>query len=1108
MKGSRIRLSRIVAFNWYGFRTIIEVDGLTLLCGETGTGKSALLDLIQFVMSAGSVKFNKAAAGESNARDVRSYCLCDSRTRHGDGRKRYLRRSGVTIAALEFTWPAAPGAEPRRETWGIRVEFESPSAQPSYVRFFVPGRIERADFCDEKGDLLAEEVFRSNVKHELDGDAGFATNRAFQEEMGVARHLHFDDVQMRKTLPKAIAFEFDSDYQKFIREFILEASLPDVTNTRRSLEALRSAELRVSKLHEQQRWLERIAAEDAAYQEALREEAIFGHLRHALDYAECEEKSARVHAALVELCRQHNDDKTNLENATAAREVARSQLADVRLLAGKEDPQLSELERLTRLEKEQDAEIERLSGIARSTREFLIGRADSWERWLRHAAAMEWEVGVSGEGIAALRGIDVEAALAAVAGLCERFSIVWSESQDRLAPVIKEIGSLEERQTRLEGRLAQLRDRRTAPTPLFDTLAATDVAADTLARVVEVSPAGEPWWGVIEALLAHERSALLVGSEADFERAREHWAQMQTSESLINPEEIPDAAPVEGALSSLIQTKHPVARRFLDWRLGGIVAVSDAAELEAHSAAATPEGAVKEAPLRRWLVPEKDLTLGEEGLRRLVAAKEAEHREVSERLGALRRKRDDVHTWLQSGKTERLDRNDTVIDSREALRLPSLRTARGTTKSTIELLQTPELEARLAQVRDLETTLESANQTIGRLTTPVTDFQVKEKKLLDDIESVGEELTAEGIKLEGSRVKLPPGILDMEIAERLGKAVAGSSPWRVRRDMADEARRVWRDNAGKARERRADERHALWAAHQDEYGDFDRLDDSNARYDQRLREIREHEVKRFETLATERRADWEVRLQEDVLNGLSEKLREAKQTIADFRRILSREIGGYRYMLSQHRDSNQSAMWKLIDQSGEGLHTGDALMDWSLQGEIEQAKRELMHALDNPDDQRAAALLDYRTYHRYDLDMIPVGFDDDTEGKISLQESGRSGSGGEGQAPFFVAVLAAFHRVYDRGQRGDAAHLGLVVMDEAFSKLSAGHIADCLSLAEGFGLQLVLAFPMDRLGTMVQHADSIIQCRLEKRLDAKGVPVEIVNDVIYWERDAAAPFAT
>ena len=81
-------------------------------------------------------------------------------------------------------------------------------------------------------------------------------------------------------------------------------------------------------------------------------------------------------------------------------------------------------------------------------------------------------------------------------------------------------------------------------------------------------------------------------------------------------------------------------------------------------------------------------------------------------------------------------------------------------------------------------------------------------------------------------------------------------------------------------------------------------------------------------------------------------------------------------------------------------------------------------------------------------------------------------SGGENQAPFFVATLAAFRRVYDQGHKQAAANLGLVVMDEAFSKLSGDRIDDCLALARNFGLQLRMAFPEDRLPTMAKHADN------------------------------------
>ena len=46
----RVHLSRIIAINWYGYRDFIDVSGLTLITGANGSGKSALLDLLQFVM--------------------------------------------------------------------------------------------------------------------------------------------------------------------------------------------------------------------------------------------------------------------------------------------------------------------------------------------------------------------------------------------------------------------------------------------------------------------------------------------------------------------------------------------------------------------------------------------------------------------------------------------------------------------------------------------------------------------------------------------------------------------------------------------------------------------------------------------------------------------------------------------------------------------------------------------------------------------------------------------------------------------------------------------------------------------------------------------------
>jgi uncharacterized protein YPO0396 len=138
-------------------------------------------------------------------------------------------------------------------------------------------------------------------------------------------------------------------------------------------------------------------------------------------------------------------------------------------------------------------------------------------------------------------------------------------------------------------------------------------------------------------------------------------------------------------------------------------------------------------------------------------------------------------------------------------------------------------------------------------------------------------------------------------------------------------------------------------------------------------------------------------------------------------------------------------------------------------------------AADNSEDKRHQRALDYRFYHHWDIEAKPAGRGD--AAAISLNKSAKKQSGGENQAPFFVATLAAFRRVYDLGRRDDPQNLGLVVMDEAFSKLSGDRIDDCLAMARNFGLQLIMAFPEDRLPTMFQHADTVVQCRVERQYD-------------------------
>lgn len=1096
MSQARITLSRILAVNWYGYRQFIDVAGLSLITGANGSGKSALLDLIQFVMlGEQQSRFNKAAAGAGSGRSLRGYCLCDTNTTGRDGQERYLRPSSVTLAALEFTWPLAAGeTEPRRETWGARIEYEGPTAKPSTLWFRAGRRLAWQDLLQSEGgpeamQFLPEDAFRTRVRRELDGDV-WDRQKSYLEEMALRSHLGFDAEQMGKTLPRAMAFEPESNFEKFVREFLLEPGMPDVKAVKASVDAHRRAQERLEKMYDQLERLKKISAHHQDWLTSQRESTLYAHLSEALKHEEAAEILTRNRSKLEALRADHQSNLEAHEQAVQEREKLRSAVDAARAALGDKAVKLEENDRRRR---ELDKDIRRLETTASEVRELMRERVRRWQDWMLHASRLGLDIPDSASALlSAMQSADESRALNAAREMPPVYHQLRDQALEALRPIEARLAEHEARKAALQKDLGHLQEGQAAPAPLLSALLARGQRAVALGRVVEVKPAGEKWWPLLEALLGPYRRAILA---EDFRAA---WDQAQQTpsptEPLIHPDELPAAKVEKGSLRDFVETRHELAGRVLDHLLGGIVAVNKTSQLEKHPRALSLEGWLKDPPRRVRLLPEKELTLGEEGLRRLRDMREGELRSTEAEIQEVRLDCDDLRSFVHRGREWRLD-HFTAPDAAEELHLlPRLRTERAELQATWDLLATPDHVQSMENLRAQNATLEGVVERIGSLKTAITAFTVEQSKLED---AQKEDQTAEEqtrLARQTSRA-LIRSISDEEIAQRIAAERQKNTSWRKSIEMSAALSLHFQTRAQEARRLRNVQRQELLSTHAELSDALDAEAEDNTAFDKRREDLEAHELERFKAAALEAKREWEDRLQHQVLDVLREKLSEADRTKRELNRAMDHEIGGWRYQLTSRADKAHSAIWTLVEK---GLPSGSEMEIFNAvnREEIERAKAELMAAIDaadQPEDKRYQRLLDYRYYHHWDIEAKPAGRGD--AAAISLNKSAKKQSGGENQAPFFVATLAAFRRVYDLSRREEQQNLGLVVMDEAFSKLSGDRIDDCLALARNFGLQLIMAFPEDRLPTMFQYADTVIQCRVERSYDED---TEQVRNIENW----------
>jgi uncharacterized protein YPO0396 len=125
------------------------------------------------------------------------------------------------------------------------------------------------------------------------------------------------------------------------------------------------------------------------------------------------------------------------------------------------------------------------------------------------------------------------------------------------------------------------------------------------------------------------------------------------------------------------------------------------------------------------------------------------------------------------------------------------------------------------------------------------------------------------------------------------------------------------------------------------------------------------------------------------------------------------------------------------------------------------------------DEDKQQDLADYRKFYNFEVDIL------DAEGnkKTTLSQRIQTGSGGEHQIPFYLAIAAALsttYRLHETMEGDIVGGFSLAMFDEAFNKIDMVKTSTCMGFMKDIGLQVIAAAPDDKRAVMAANMDTII----------------------------------
>ena len=1081
--------TRMCLNNWGGIdHKVLEFhEYVNLFSGKSGSGKSTVMDAIQVILygSFSPSFLNKAADDAKNRRSVLSYLRGEQK----DGSANRKDCDFCSVIALEIEDTGT------HMITCIGIAFEvrkSDSEIKKFVYFSHSGKMPESEYLTEQGVCYSNQEIKKLVSARTKSDDNRGkgeVNRIYGSKEAYLGTLYdvilgYIDQNRFITMEKsAIALKMTNGTGQFIRDYMFPKNTSNTIATiSEQLDSYRQIKEKIEDLRKR---IELLSEIQASGKELVRLQTDIVRAEAMIRCIGIEDLRARIQAAEDDkrnLAEKQEQCKKKVQELSASREEAQQKLIQVSA-----DLKASDLGGKQQQYEELDERSRMLADNTRQWQKILQGM----KNWEEDDVITDYISNPVLNMIAELNQGRV------TEELCQNLHLKIESAKQNIEDEVedyrdqrREIGKQLKEKKRLVDDMKHdrkpydenLRSARSALSQQLSDRYGQTVKVQIFADLFDVQE--EEWKNAIEGRMGRLKHSLITEPQYAHEAAV-LFRNMKQYENvdLINSKAIADSKPdcMEGSLYEAVKTQEAYVDVCLRRYLGHIIKCRSVEELEQVRDGVTPDCYSYSNFIFRHL-KKKDYTTRACIGRRVSKARLAEYEKDVEELSRQEMQLDDLLRRLKEARDFECLKDEPshyVKLSRAGEELARVNKKKMELEETIRSLREgayKELEEKeqslQKQVKMVQEELDQTQGELARLGSRIGELSGENESRRQQLEE----------KLQGY---VPNEALEQEVWELLKKQSGQAVINRKKAQVAD----LEEKEQAQAETLRAARNRYIFAY---PAGPFNGAETSNEAYEKLLEKYLTDFEPAYEEEFKKKCASIYKSLRENVIATIHGDIKAAKRHAYEINRLLREtNFSDSTYQIKIEPAKNENGQFfdmlmaeeldsKNLDNAGiDGqISFGEDAFYQKYEQKIKLLTDKFMPPKDEDEHLRAQKrkemeqYADYRNYLSFSMfeqvtdehgNVIRENFVDDMAGRDS---------GGEGQNPKYVALLAGFAMLYMQQSKRDSK-IKLVLLDEAFSKMDQERSAVCLKYARKMDLQLIVCVPDERLQSLIRNVDCV-----------------------------------